>query len=151
MKRNRVTHHNKRNAMKTATAAYISAAICMLILDSAWLSYTASRLYRPMLGDLLANGFRLAPAVAFYFLYLAGVVILAVMPAVESGKWLTAASLGAVLGLVAYGTYDLTNQATLKIWPVTLTLIDLCWGAFLTASTATAGYFGAMLVRNWQA
>lgn len=134
--------------MKTIAAAYISAAVCMLILDSIWLSYTASRLYRPLLGDLLISDFRLAPAVAFYFLYIAGVVILAILPAVESGKLLTAAIYGMVLGLVAYGTYDLTNQATLRTWPVIITIIDLCWGAFLTASVAVAGYTGAMRFKS---
>lgn len=134
--------------MKTIVAAYIGAAICMLILDSIWLSYTASRLYRPLLGDLLAADFRLGPAVAFYFLYVAGIVFLAVMPAVETGKVLTAAVYGMALGLVAYGTYDLTNQATLRTWPVIITIIDLCWGAFLTSAAAVAGYWGAMWFKS---
>ncbi len=134
--------------MKTIAAAYIGAAICMLILDSIWLSYTASRLYRPLLGDLLATGFRIGPAVAFYLLYVAGIVFLAVMPAVETGKVLTAAVYGMALGLVAYGTYDLTNQATLRTWPVIITIIDLCWGAFLTSSAAIAGYWAAMWIKS---
>ena len=134
--------------MKSISTAYIAAAVCMLILDSIWLSYAASRFYRPLLGDLLATGFRIGPAVAFYFLYVGGIVFLAVMPALAAGKVSTAATYGLVLGLVAYGTYDLTNQATLRTWPVIITIVDLCWGAFLTSSTAVAGYFGAMWIKS---
>jgi len=135
-------------SMKTIAAAYLTAAVCMLILDVIWLSSMTSRFYRPLLGDLLMDGFRLGPAVAFYFLYLAGIVFFAVMPALESERWTVAALHGLLLGLVAYGTYDLTNHATLRTWPAIITYVDLCWGAFLTASTATAGYFGAMLVKS---
>jgi uncharacterized membrane protein len=134
--------------MKAMAAAYLAAAVCMLILDSIWLSYTASRFYRPLLGDLLAPDFRLAPAIAFYFLYVAGIVFFAVMPALETGKVLTAALYGMALGLLAYGTYDLTNQATLRTWPVLITIVDLCWGAFLTSSAAIAGYWGAMWIKS---
>ena len=134
--------------MKTFAAAYISAAICMLILDAIWLSTMAPRFYRPLLQDLLADNFRLQPAIAFYFLYVTGITILAVLPAIDTGRWTTAAFYGLVLGLVAYGTYDLTNQATLRIWPVQITLVDLVWGGFLTSTTAVAGFYGAMLVRN---
>jgi uncharacterized membrane protein len=134
--------------MKSMAAAYLAAAVCMLILDSIWLSYTASRFYRPLLGDLLAPDFRLAPAIAFYFLYVAGIVFFAVMPALETGKVLTAALYGMALGLLAYGTYDLTNQATLRTWPVLITIVDLCWGAFLTSSAAIAGYWGAMWIKS---
>ena len=133
--------------MKVYALAYLSAAVCMLVLDWIWLSTMASRFYRPLLGDLLLNDFRVGPAVAFYFLYLAGVLFLAVMPAIDAGKWTVAALNGLVLGLVAYGTYDLTNQATLRVWPTVITLVDLAWGAFLTAATATAGYLAATLLR----
>lgn len=130
--------------MKEFAAAYVSAAICMLILDAIWLTTMANVLYRPLLGSiLLENGFRLGPAIAFYFLYVAGITVLATMPGLEAGKWTTAAFYGAALGLVAYGTYDLTNQATLKVWPTIVTIADLCWGLFLTGTSATAGYFGA--------
>lgn len=120
----------------------------MLVLDAIWLTVSAPRLYRPLLGDLLADDFRLAPAAAFYVLYVAGIVILAVMPAIDAGRWQTAAVNGLVLGLVAYGTYDLTNQATLRTWPVMVTVVDLIWGALLTSLTALAGYVGASLVRG---
>lgn len=133
--------------MKIIAASYISAAICMLVLDAIWLSTSASLLYRPLLGDLLADNFRLAPAVVFYLVYVAGIVFLAVLPAVEAEKWQTAAINGLVLGLVAYATYDLTNQATLRTWSTTVTAIDIAWGGILTSITAITGYLGASFLR----
>ncbi|WP_036285169.1 DUF2177 family protein [Methylocystis sp. ATCC 49242] len=128
--------------------AYAGAAFGMLALDAIWLSSMAERLYRPQLGPLLADEFRAGPAIAFYALYLCGVVYFAAAPALEEDDWRKAALNGAMLGLVAYGTYDLTNQATLKLWPVLVTLIDLCWGALLTAVAATAGYLAARRRNN---
>jgi uncharacterized membrane protein len=120
--------------------AYAGAAVMMLALDSIWLSTTAERLYRPQLGELLADEFRAGPAVAFYALYLFGVVYFAAAPALRDGGWRKAALNGALLGLVAYGTYDLTNQATLVRWPEMVTAIDLVWGAILTGMSALASY-----------
>jgi uncharacterized membrane protein len=101
----------------------------------------ASRLYRPAIGDLLAENFRLAPAVVFYLIYAAGLTFLAVRPAFQTGEWTTALLYGAVVGFMAYATYDLTNQATLKSWSTTLTVADLLWGTFVSAAAATIGYF----------
>jgi uncharacterized membrane protein len=133
--------------MKAIAAAYVSAAICMLVLDAIWLSTTASRLYRPLLGDVLANEFRMVPAVLFYLIYLGGIVVLAVLPGVDAGRCTVAAFYGLVLGLVAYSTYDLTNQATLRTWSSWITGIDMIWGSLLTMSAAIAGYLGASAVR----
>lgn len=127
--------------MQRTILAYAGAALGMLTLDSVWLTLMADRLYRPQLGPLLADEFRAAPALAFYALYLFGVVHFAAAPALREESWRRAALNGALLGLVAYGTYDLTNQATLAHWPALVTIIDLCWGAFLTAVAATTSYF----------
>lgn len=135
--------------MKSLFVAYVAAAVCMMVVDSVWLTLAAANFYRPHLGPLLADQFRLGPAITFYLLYLAGVVFFAVRPALVTGRWQTAVLHGLVLGLVAYGTYDLTNQATLKTWPVIVTVVDLFWGSFLTALTATSGYFGAQVFRDW--
>jgi uncharacterized membrane protein len=105
----------------------------------------ADSLYRQRLGELLAPEFRLAPAIGFYVLYLFGVTWFAIAPAMTDGGWRKATLNGALLGLVAYGTYDLTNQATLRIWPVLVTLLDLLWGAFLTATSAAVGYAATRL------
>ena len=126
--------------MKTYVAAYLFTLVAFLVIDFIWLSTMASRLYRPAIGDLLAENFRLAPAVVFYLIYAAGLTFLAVRPAFQTGEWTTALLYGAVVGFMAYATYDLTNQATLKSWSTTLTVADLLWGTFVSAAAATIGY-----------
>ncbi|MDS7594829.1 DUF2177 family protein [Agrobacterium tumefaciens] len=130
--------------MKTYLVAYVSTLIAFLVIDFIWLSTMASRLYRPAIGDMLADSFRLAPAIAFYLIYAAGLTFLAVRPALVSGQWNTALLYGAVVGFMAYATYDLTNQATLKNWSTTLTLADLAWGTFVSASATTIAYIVTM-------
>lgn len=132
--------------MKTAIIAYLASGIAMLGIDAVWLSLTASRLYKPQLGDLLLTKFNAAPAAIFYLLYVFGIVTLAVLPAIAERRLTTAILRGALLGLVAYGTYDLTNQATLRNWSTIVTIADLCWGTFLTACAATIGYWVATAV-----
>ncbi|MBD9650289.1 DUF2177 family protein [Ensifer sp. ENS09] len=129
--------------MKTIVTAYLATGIAFLILDAIWLSTMADMLYRPLLGDKLAPQFHLAPAVVFYLLYVAGIVFFAVMPVLDGGGLGKAALNGAVLGLVAYATYDLTNQATLRDWPLSVTLADIAWGAFVTAVGASVGFLAA--------
>ena len=129
--------------MKTILAAYAAAAVTMLAMDAVWLSMAADLLYRPLLGDILLPGFRPVPAILFYVLYVLGIVIFAIKPALVAGRWSAAAGKGALLGFFCYATYDLTNQATLKTWPVIVTIVDMGWGTFLTASTATVGYLAA--------
>ena len=120
---------------------YAGAALVFCALDACWLTLTNASLYRPALAPLLAEQVRLVPAVLFYVVYLAGVTLFAVLPAARARRWLTAAGLGAAFGFVAYATYDLTNQATLKVWSTTITALDLGWGTFATAVASTAGYF----------
>ncbi|MBV9843012.1 MAG: DUF2177 family protein [Sphingomonadaceae bacterium] len=126
--------------MKRILIAYVATGVTMAAMDSVWLTLAAPRLYRPLLGDMLLPGFNAAPAVLFYLLYIGGIVGLVVLPALATRSRNAATARGALLGLVAYGTYDLTNQATLKGWSTTVTVADLCWGTFLTAFAATIGY-----------
>jgi uncharacterized membrane protein len=119
--------------------AYLATALVFLVLDAAWLTTMADRLYRPALGSIMLDRFSPAPAVLFYLIYMVGIVVFAVAPSLVTGRWTTALSLGALLGLMAYATYDLTNQATLKNWSWTVTIADLCWGTFVTAVSAAAG------------
>ena len=122
--------------------AYMAAALVFGALDAAWLGFAGPNLYRPALGDLLAPTFRLAPAGVFYLAYLAGLIGFAVRPAI--GQGISAGALnGALLGAMCYMTYDLTNQATLARWPLHVTLIDIAWGAFATATAAAAGVWAA--------
>lgn len=120
--------------------AYLGCALVMAGLDAVWLTMVGPRLYPPAIGELLAPRPDLAPAVAFYVIYVAGIVGLAVAPALAKRSAWRAIGSGAALGFVAYATYDLTNQATLRVWPVHLTLIDLTWGTSLTAAAALGGY-----------
>ena len=129
--------------MKTVIIAYLAAGIAFLLVDAVWLTTMADTLYRPLLGDKLEPQFKLAPAIAFYLIYVAGIVFFAVLPALQGGGLGRAALNGAVLGLVAYATYDLTNQATLRDWPLAVTLADIPWGAFVTAVGASAGFLAA--------
>lgn len=126
--------------LKPYGIAYIATGMVFLAIDAIWLTVSAQRLYRPLMGGLLADSFRLAPATLFYLIYIAGIVVFAIVPAFSSGRWATATFYGVFLGFFAYATYDLTNQATLKNWPVAVTIVDLCWGTFLTAIAATAGF-----------
>lgn len=129
--------------MKTIVTAYLAAGIAFLLVDAIWLTTMADTLYRPLLGDKLEPQFRLAPAICFYLVYIGGIVFFAILPALQGGGLAKAALNGAVLGFVAYATYDLTNQATLKDWPLAITLADIPWGAFVTAVGASAGFLTA--------
>jgi uncharacterized membrane protein len=120
--------------------AYIATAVAFLGVDSIWLSIMANRLYRPAIGDMMADSFRPAPALAFYALFVLGLVVMAVAPALREQDWHRASINGALLGFFAYATYDLTNQATLKQWSTTLTLADMAWGTILSCICATVGY-----------
>lgn len=121
--------------------AYLGAAAVMLVLDIIWLTNAVPRIYQPAIGHLLADKPNLAIAGVFYLLYVVGVVVFAILPAVEARSWLQALGMGALLGFVAYGTYDFTNMSTLKDWPLGLTLTDVTWGVVLTGLTALGGYF----------
>lgn len=123
--------------------AYAGTALTMAAMDAVWLTVVGPKVYRPALGDLLVEGFRLGPAVAFYILYVAGIVIFAVRPALASGRWAEAVLMGALFGFFCYATYDLTNMATLKVWPMYITLMDIAWGAVLTGTAALAGFWAA--------
>ena len=125
---------------KTWAIAYGASMVVFLAVDSIWLSTMAARLYRPLIGDLLAAEFRLAPAVLFYLIYCAALTFFAVMPGLDRGKIAASLGRGAFFGFAAYGTYDLTNQATLVTWPTILTVADLIWGSVLSASTAAGAY-----------
>jgi len=130
--------------------AYAVAALAFGILDAVWLRNAAPLLYRPALGDMLAEKFRWGPAIAFYVLYIAALTYFAVLPGLLSaGSSATTVFAGVplsilhgmILGLVCYATYDLTNQATLKVWPVHVTLIDLAWGTVASGFAAGMATF----------
>jgi uncharacterized membrane protein len=115
---------------------YLATLFVMLILDVLWLKGVAQSFYKSHLGDLLE--FRLTPAIIFYLIYAAGILVFA--SASEQEHWLNVTLYASLLGFLAYATYDLTNMATLRNWPLSLTVIDILWGTFNTALSATLGW-----------
>ena len=122
--------------------AYVATGVAFGALDALWLRWAGPNLYRPALGDLLATNFRMVPAIVFYLLYIAALVWFAVRPGLTGGVG-AAVFNGALLGAICYATYDLTNQATMRVWPLHITLIDIAWGAFATAVAAGVGCWAA--------
>ncbi len=123
--------------------AFFATMLALLAIDALWLMVLMGPTYREWLGQLMLDQPRLVPAALFYLLYPVGVVVFAVLPALRKQDWRAAALLGALLGLVAYGTYNLSNLATLRSWPWQLTAVDMAWGALLTSAAAGAGYLAA--------
>lgn len=134
--------------------AYLATGLTFGLLDALWLRWAGPNLYRPVLGELLAPSFRLAPALIFYLLYIGGIVWFVVRPEFPSAvtpdmlklaNYVPKAIMnGALLGGLCYATYDLTNQATLKTWSWHVTLIDIAWGAAATALASGAGAFAVI-------
>jgi len=125
-------------------AAYGAIAVVMLALDLLWLGVIAKSFYRDGIGHLMADPPNLVAAGVFYLLYPVGVLLFAVAPAPWSEAlglvpWSRAVLVGALFGFFAYATYDLSNLATLRGWPLRLTLVDIAWGTALTAAAAAAG------------
>jgi uncharacterized membrane protein len=121
-------------------AAYAATAIVMIAIDLIWLGVVAKPLYQQGIGHLMAERPNVPFAVLFYLLFPVGLMIFAVLPNVASA-WLSVAIAGALFGFFTYATYDLTNLATLKAWPVGLALIDMAWGTMVSAVSASAGWF----------
>jgi len=128
--------------------AYGATAVVFVLMDMTWLTLTGTTLYRPVLGPFLADKVDGGAAVAFYLIYIFGLVFFAVRPGLAAQDWKTAALSGLLLGLVAYATYDLTNQATLRLWSIKLTLLDLCWGMTASAVASTLGFLAARGLRS---
>ncbi|MDI7862621.1 DUF2177 family protein [Rhizobiaceae bacterium n13] len=124
----------------TYFVSYIATAIVFLGVDFVWLSRVTPEFYRSRIGDLMLAEPNFIAAGLFYLFYVAGIVYFAVVPALNNGSWHTAMLAGALLGLVAYGTYDVTNLAVLKNWSLTVTIVDMLWGTVLTSVSATIGY-----------
>jgi len=132
--------------MAVYASTYIATALVMLVMDSAWLYVMAGRLYRPQIGALMRDGFDPVAAVIFYVVFVAGIVTFVGVPALEGARWTTPLWRGALFGLVAYATYDLTNQATLRGWSWLITGADLVWGMTLTGISAALGVSLARIV-----
>jgi uncharacterized membrane protein len=119
--------------------AYASIIVVMVAIDLLWLGIIAKPLYQQGIGHLMAERPNMLVALLFYLIFAAGLLVFAVAPDGVSAGWGKTALAGALFGLVAYATYDLTNLATLKNWPVGLALLDMAWGSLVSALSATAG------------
>lgn len=109
-------------------------------IDMVWLGVVAKNFYRSQLGAMMRTDIAWVPAIIFYLMFIAGLVLFVISPAVAKQSWQYALGMGALFGLVTYATYDLTNLATLKNWPLPMTLVDLAWGAVLAASVSVLTY-----------
>lgn len=117
--------------------SFVVGLLAMLIIDGVWLLLIAKNFYRSNLGHLLSDQPNLLAAAIFYVVFIIGITVFVVLPGIDAGEMLSVAIRGALFGLVTYATYDLTNQATLRDWPVIVTVVDLAWGSFLTATVST--------------
>ncbi|MGM0438909.1 MAG: DUF2177 family protein [Patescibacteria group bacterium] len=120
---------------------YFIALSVFLAIDALWLGFIAKDLYQDQIGFLMKNNVNWVAALIFYLLFILGLVVFVIFPAIEQGEWSRALILGALFGLITYGTYDLTNLATIEGWPIMVTIIDLVWGMFIASSVSTITYF----------
>lgn len=120
---------------------YAIALPVFLGIDFVWLAFIAKSYYAKQLGYLMAKTPNLLAAGIFYLLFIAGVIFFVIEPAMEKKSWMYALSAGALFGLVTYATYDLTNLATIKDWPLQVTIVDLIWGTTLSTSVATLTFW----------
>ena len=125
--------------------AWVLTATLFGLLDALWLRWAGPNLYRPVLGEVLAPAFRMGPALLFYACYISAMLWFAVRPGLEHGAAYAVLN-GALLGGICYATYDLTNQATLKVWSSQISALDIAWG---TAATALASGLAALAVRKF--
>ncbi len=126
---------------------YVASLILFVGIDLIWLGFIAKDTYRAEMGSLITDNFNGWAAGAFYLLYPVGMVLFAVAPSLETGTWKDALLWGGLFGFFAYATYDLSNLAVLRGWPVRLTFIDLAWGTCLTGVAAALAHVATRLVR----
>jgi uncharacterized membrane protein len=120
---------------------WLSVTFVFLAIDAVWLAYVAKGFYQKHIGSMLREEFLMGVAALFYVFYALCLVILVITPAVKAASPWQAVLFGALLGLCAYGTYDITNLATLKGWPVIVSVVDMAWGATITAVVCGIGYY----------
>lgn len=120
---------------------FLIALPVFFIIDIIWLVLVARKFYQTQIGFLMKPEINWTAAIIFYLLFIAGLVLFVIAPAVEKQSWVHALIYGALFGLITYATYDLTNLATLKDWPVLVTIVDLIWGTVLAASISLITYY----------
>jgi len=119
---------------------YVVAAVVFAGVDFVWLGFVANKFYKSQIGSLLLDKPNFPAAILFYAVFLAGLILFVINPALKADDWKLALGLGAAFGFVTYATYDLTNLATLKGYTTTLTVVDMLWGTFLTATVSVISF-----------
>ncbi len=119
---------------------FLTALPVFFVIDMLWLVLIAKNFYQKQIGFLMKPDVNWGAAIIFYLLFITGLIIFVIAPAMEKHSWLHALLFGALFGLITYATYDLTNLATLKDWPLLVTIVDLIWGAILAASVSVITY-----------
>lgn len=132
--------------MKPFVVAWLATVAAFLVIDGIWLGLIARDFYASRLGDLMRQPILVAPAALFYLFYAAGLVFLAVRPLQPELSLANVALYGAVVGFLAYGTYDMTNLSTIRDWPPLVSVVDLVWGTVLSA---TCSVLAALAVRQF--
>ncbi len=122
---------------------YLVTVPIFFAIDMLWLGFVAKNVYREYLGYLLRDPINWTAAFTFYFIFIGGLLYFAIIPALKEGSLMNAALYGALFGFFTYATYDLTNLATVKDWPLTISLIDMAWGTVLSATVATLSFLAA--------
>ena len=135
--------------IKCLIVATILASLIFLIIDVIWLSFATKSFYRPLIGNLLADKPVMWAAALFYILYVFGMAIVVIQPCINSESIFKTVYTGFIFGLVAYGTYNLTNMAVVKGWSPTVTFVDMFWGGSLTALSATTGLYLAKKIIHY--
>jgi uncharacterized membrane protein len=127
---------------------YLLTTVAFFAVDMTWLGLIAKDLYQKYLGGLLSDHVHWGAAIIFYLLFIAGIFIFVIFPSIEKNSFLNAVLYGAIFGFIAYSTYDLTNYATMKEWPLTIVFIDLAWGSFLTSTVSAVGYYIVKMISS---
>ncbi|WP_428681565.1 DUF2177 family protein [Reyranella sp.] len=126
--------------MKTLVVSYAVALTVLAIVDALWLGVVAREFYKSRLGDMLQDRPVWSAAILFYLVHAVGIAVFAVPPSLAAGTWWSAVLYGGLFGFCVYAAYDLTNLATLRGWPLAVSVVDLTWGAVATAAATVAAY-----------
>ena len=135
--------------IKCLIVATILASLIFLIIDVIWLSFATKSFYRPLIGNLLTDKPVMWAAALFYIIYVMGMSLVVIQPCIDSSNIMKTIYTGFIFGLVAYGTYNLTNMAVLKGWSPAVTFVDMFWGGSLTAFSATTGLYLAKKIVHY--
>lgn len=128
---------------------YAIALPVFFAIDIIWLGFIGRGFYQKQIGSLMKTDVNWTAAIVFYLIFIIGLIVFVIMPALEKKDWMQAVWMGALYGLITYATYDLTNYATLKNWPLTMVVVDMIWGTVLAASVSVITYLVSLKTGLW--